>query len=189
MSEATVHNVKGTVVGHTADLDGASMPSANRVKDLKPHQQELLEMYQKARQVESCLPFPNPDTVRGDLVGSGRLQRSFLLPNGTEQLKDTASIGLFECINPKLHEMRYSAQDKGYWLRFTGETADGETKESWVLVYEGRSGKGAIKSFRPHQKELLDLYREARQVEGSLPFPNPDTVRGDLVGPRGKLQK
>ncbi|MCX6115369.1 MAG: hypothetical protein NTV65_09195 [Proteobacteria bacterium] len=157
-------------------------------KILKPHQIELLEYYRKARESQGFIPFPNRDSVRKDLISSiGRLQISFLLPNG-ERVGKGAYIGLpNDCKNPKLLGLEYSAKDNGYWLRFTAEN-NGETQESWVLVSEDKSGKDAIKSFKPHQKEMLDLYRLAKESPGFIPFPNPDLIGNDLISSKGQLQ-
>ena len=159
-------------------------------RKLKPHQKELLEYYRKARESKGFIPFPNPDSVRKDLIlPNGRLQNSFLLPNG-QTLRKGASIGLPQpCKNPKLLGLEYSAKDNGYWLLFTGENKERETQESWVLVSEDKSGREAIKSFEPHQKELLDLYRLAIESPGFISSPNPDSVRKDLIGIDGRLQK
>ena len=160
-------------------------------KKLKPHQKELLEYYLKAKESKGFISFPNPDSVRKELItGVGQLKRSFLLPNG-EQLKRRVSIGLPHdpCINPKLLGLEYSAKDNGYWLRFTAENKEGETQESWVLVSNDKSGREAIKSFNPHQKEQHDLYRKATESPGCfIPFPNPDSVRKDLILPNGPLK-
>jgi hypothetical protein len=159
------------------------------IKSFKPHQKELLDLYRIAKESKGFIPFPNPNSVRKDLIlASGLLQKSFLLPNG-EQLGDVGSIGLPPpCKNRKLLGLEYSAKDNGYWLLFTGENKEGETQESWVLVSEDKSGREAIKSFEPHQKELLDLYRIATESPGFIPFPNPDSVRKDLILPSGPLQ-
>ena len=117
-------------------------------KKLKPHQKELLEYYLKAKESKGFISFPNPDSVRNDLIGTqDELKSSFLLPNG-QPLDDDVSIGLPSgtCINPKLLGLEYSAKDNGYWLLFTAENKEGETQESWVLVSEDKSGKEAIKS-------------------------------------------
>ena len=158
-------------------------------RKLKPHQKELLEYYRKARESKGFIPFPNPDSVRNDLIGpNGELQSSFLLPNG-EPVGKGACIGLPPpCKNRKLLGLEYSAKDNGYWLRFTGENKERETQESWVLVSNDKSGKEAIKSFKPHQKEQLDLYRKATVSPGFMSSPNPDSVRNDLIGTEGPLQ-
>lgn len=189
MGEIKAHPNGRDLAGLAAGLDDASTPSAARIKDLKPHQQELLELYRKVRQVEGPVPLPNPNIVRGDLVGThGALHRSFLLPNG-EHLGKPLGIGLpAPCTNPKLHELVYSREDKGFWLRLSGEDKHGTRKETWVLVREDRSGADAITSYAPHQKELFELYREAKKVARAVPFPNPDTVRSDLVHPQGPLK-
>ena len=156
-------------------------------KILKPHQKELLEYYLKAKESKGFISFPNPDSVRKDLICYGSLQSSFLLPNG-EPVGKAAYIGLPPpCKNRKLLGLEYSAKDNGYWLRFTAEN-NGETQESWVLVSEDKSGKEAIKSFKPHQKEMLYLYRKATESPGFIPFPNPDLVRKDLILSTGLLQ-
>ena len=103
---------------------------------LKPHQKELLEYYLKAKESKGFISFPNPDSVRKDLItGGGRLQKSFLLPNGEPLEERGVGIGLpYPCENPKLLGLEYSAKDNGYWLLFTGDNDKGETQESWVLV-------------------------------------------------------
>ena len=158
-------------------------------KKLKPHQKELLEYYRKARESKGFIPFPNPDSVRNDLIGpNGELQSSFLLPNG-EPVGKGACIGLPPpCKNRKLLGLEYSAKDNGYWLRFTADNDKGETQESWVLVSNDKSGREAIKSFKPHQKELLEYYLKAKESKGFISFPNPDSVRYDLIGAQGPLQ-
>ena len=159
------------------------------IKSLKPHQKEQLDLYRKAKESPGFIPFPNPDSVRYDLiVTNGPLQSSFLLPNG-ETLGKVTPIGLpGDCENPKLLGLEYSAKDNGYWLCFTADNDKGETQESWVLVSNDKSGREAIKSFEPHQKEQLDLYRIAKESKGFIPFPNPDSVRNDLIGNEGQLQ-
>jgi hypothetical protein len=168
---------------------GFCLPEANPPRDLKPHQQELLELYRAARASLDSVQFPNPEAVRNDLASTrGLIQMSFLLPNG-EQLGSRESIGLPNpCAYPKLHEIRYSSDDKGFWLRFTAENQEGETKEAWALVFEDRSGKDAIQAFAPHQKELHDLYRTAKASLDSVQFPNPEAVRKELVNTKGQIQ-
>ncbi len=158
------------------------------IKSFKPHQKEQLYLYRKATESQGFISFPNPDSVRNDLIRpQGELQSSFLLPNG-KQLGEPVSIGLSNpCKNRKLLGLEYSTKDNGYWLRFTAEN-NGETQESWVLVSNDKSGREAIKSFKPHQKEQLDLYRIAKESKGFIPFPNPDSVRNDLIGTEGHLQ-
>ena len=160
-------------------------------KKLKPQQKELLEYYRIAIRSKGFISFPNPDLIGKDLIlSNGCLRSSFLLPNG-EQLKRRVSIGLPHdpCINPKLLGLEYSAKDNGYWLRFTAENKEGETQESWVLVSEDKSGKEAIKSFKPHQKEMLYLYRIAIESPGFISSPIPDSVRYDLIGAQGALKR
>ena len=71
-------------------------------KILKPHQKELLEYYLKAKESKGFISFPNPDSVRKDLICYGSLQSSFLLPNG-ERVGKGAYIGLTnDCKNHKL---------------------------------------------------------------------------------------
>ena len=158
------------------------------IKSFKPHQKEMLYLYRIAIESPGFISSPIPDSVRYDLIGAqGALKRSFLLPN-VETLGDVGSIGLPPpCKNRKLLGLEYSTKDNGYWLRFTAEN-NGETQESWVLVSEDKSGEEAIKSFKPHQKEQLDLYRIAKESKGFIPFPNPDSVRNDLIGTEGHLQ-
>ena len=57
-----------------------------------------------------------------------------------------------------------------------------------MLVSNDKSGREAIKSFKPHQKEQLDLYRKATVSPGFMSSPNPDSVRNDLIGTEGPLQ-
>ena len=158
-------------------------------KKLKTHQKELLEYYRKARESKGFISSPNPDSVRKDLISTnGQLQKTFLLPNGEPLEKRGVGIGLPNpCENPKLLGLEYSAKDNGYWLRFTGEN-EGETQESWVLVSEDKSGREAITSFKPHQKELLYLYRRAAESPGFISSPNPALIRNDLINTQGRLQ-
>jgi hypothetical protein len=75
MSNATVDSPPGQPARRASELDGVSMPTSVSVNEFKPYQRELLELYERARHVEGSLSFPNPDVVRGDLVGTyGQLQ-------------------------------------------------------------------------------------------------------------------
>ena len=115
---------------------------------LFPYQYTLRKAYQSAKEAPDVnLPFEYPAERHGELVGTrGTLQISFLLPNG-EKLGSMVSIGLpANCTDPKLHEIRYSPEDSGFWLKMSATTTAGRPKVVEFLLTEelGVSGKHAI---------------------------------------------
>ena len=185
MSDVTTIDTRGKRrSGDTPELDGATAPRTVEERDLQPHQSEMLKLYRRAREAQGAIEVEDPAWLGGELVGTVRLNSSFLLPNG-EKLGKEVSIGLQEYpSNRQLHEIRYSAEDGGFWLRFSGESA-GTIKETWVLVLDGASGKDAIKTFTPSQKVQLELYRAARKAHGAIEIGDPAWLGGELVGAGG----
>ena len=156
---------------------------------------ELSHSYIAARQEPGVVfHFDTPLPCR-ELIGTGgRTQKALPLPIG-KNIGEQCSTGLPDkCTSPKLHSIRYSSEDKGFWVTFSATNGKGETKEAQVLLLEGESGEAAVVTLHEYKlqkvrNKLIDGYKEAKEAKEHKVFhfstPLPCS---ELIGVNGYTQ-
>ena len=130
------------------------------------------------------IPLPCHELI--DVVG--RFKCALPLPIGKNIGKKCHIRLPKKCTSPELHSIRYSSEDKGFWVTFSAtdrktnkiETAD-------VLLLEGESGEAAVVTFRQYIfNKLIAGYKEAEK-NGFFHFDTPLPCR-ELIGTTGYTQ-
>jgi hypothetical protein len=145
---------------------------------------KLIAGYKEAKEhkvFHFSTPLPCPELIGTD----GRTHWVFPLPIG-KNIGKGCSIGLpTKCTSPELLSIRYSSEDKGFWVTFSA--TDEETNKietAHVLLLEGVSGKAAVVTFRQYiRNKLIAGYKEAEK-NGSFHFDTPLPCR-ELIGTQG----
>ena len=136
---------------------------------------KLIDGYKEAKE-HKVFHF-DPPLPCSELIGAdGRTQITLPLPN-EKNTKIGANLGIGlpnNCISPELHSIRYSSEDKGFWVTFSAKDMETEKIETaHVLLLEGESGEAAVVPLRQYiRNKLIAGYKEAEK-NGSFHFDTP----------------
>ena len=136
----------------------------------------------------------NPPLPCTELIGvNGGIKTTFPLPLPIgKNIGKVCSIGLpsRNCTSPELHSIRYSIEDKGFWVTFSATDGNGKTKEAHVLLLEGESGEAAVVTLHDYIcNKLIAGYKEAKEHKehGGFDF-NPPLPCSALINAKGGTQ-
>lgn len=184
-SASNLHNQRCSIhvlISDTLNGAAAILKSVSEV-------QRLLYLSYKSAKAGNLVTFEEAGRDFPEAIGKkGTLSNSFLLPTG-DTLGAQVNIGLPTfCENPKLLDLSYDMNSKGYWLRFSGTDKHKVLKYTIVLVSESLTGRAAIlKYFDPFQKFLFDSYEFAKRNH-SIYFKEGGVECPELISNLGRLQ-
>jgi hypothetical protein len=187
---ATDGKTKKIETAHVLLLEGKSGEAAvvplNEYK-LQKVRNKLIDGYKEAKERGDFYfdtPLPCPELIGTD----GRTPWVFPLPIG-KNIGKGCSIGLpRKCTSPELHSIRYSSEDKGFWVTFSA--TDEETKKietAQVLLLEGESGKAAVVTLHEYIcNKLIAGYKAAKEAKEHKVFHfDPPLPCTELIGTNG----
>jgi len=183
---ATDEETKNIETAHVLLLEGESGKAA--VVTLHEYKlqkvcNKLIDGYKEAKERGDFYfdtPLPCPELIAAD----GTTQCIFPLPIG-KNIGKQCPIGLpTECTSPELHSIRYSSEDKGFWVTFSAtDKKTNKIETAHVLLLEDVSGKAAVVTFRQYiRNKLIDGYKEAKERGDfyfDTPLPCPELIGAD----------
>ena len=194
---ATDRKTNKIETAHVLLLEGVSGKAAVvtlRKYKLQKVRNKLIDGYKEAKE-HKVFHFSTPLPCSELICVNGYILKPFPLPN-----KENTNIGKpcpialpRNCTSPELLSIRYSSEDKGFWVTFSAK--DGETKktkEAHVLLLEGESGEAAVVTLHEYKlqkvsNKLIDGYKEAKEhkvFHFSTPLPCTE-----LIDAKGRTQR